>query len=134
MTDSGSGRPPQPAITAPVVAPGLAGGYATARFSGVRLAGGVVLAAAGARAAWSWRAAHGPAVAVAPGAVYLGAFAASHPLAARIGAWPSVALVTAVASGVAGAADLRAARSLDATGHRRRRRPHRVAPDGGGKG
>jgi hypothetical protein len=32
---------------------------------------------------------------------YLAAFGASHPLAKKIGAWPSVGVVTAVASGAA---------------------------------
>ena len=34
-------------------------------------------------------------------ALYVGAFGLSHPLAKRIGAWPSVLAVTAVASGTA---------------------------------
>jgi hypothetical protein len=34
-------------------------------------------------------------------ATYAGAFGASHPLAKRIGAWPSVFAVSAVASGAA---------------------------------
>lgn len=39
--------------------------------------------------------------AAALSALYLAAFGLSHPLAKRIGAWPSVLTVTAVASGAA---------------------------------
>ena len=36
---------------------------------------------------------------------YIGAFGASHPAAKKIGAWPAVLSVTAVASGLAALAD-----------------------------
>lgn len=84
--------------TAPLTALGLIGGFLTARETGVRWLGGAVLAAAGLYAGRTWLAKGGPAAAAGLGALYLGAFGASHPLAKRIGAWPSVAAVTAVVS------------------------------------
>lgn len=92
--------------TAPIVAVGIAGGYATARFSGKRELGGVVLAAAGAAAATGWAKKLGPVPAVALSALYIGAFGGSHPLAKKIGAWPAVGTVTAVVTAAAAAADL----------------------------
>ena len=84
--------------TAPLVALGLLGGYAVARETGSRPLGGVVLAAAGAYAGRTWLARRGPAVTAALSALYVLGFGASHPLAKRIGAWPSVLAVTAVAT------------------------------------
>ena len=86
--------------TAPVVAAGLIGGFATARYSGIRPLGGVVLAAAGAWSTREWSRSQGPVVAGALLAGYLGAFGGSHPLAKKIGAWPSVLSVTAAVAGV----------------------------------
>ncbi|MEE3852003.1 hypothetical protein VZC37_16795 [Gordonia sp. LSe1-13] len=77
---------------------GLVGGYAAARYSGRRELGGVVLAVAGAWCTREW-ADRGPAVASGLLATYLGAFGASHPLAKKIGAWPSVFAVTAATAG-----------------------------------
>jgi hypothetical protein len=91
--------PARSVSTAPVVALGLLGGYLTARETGIRPLGGVVLAAAGAFAGRTWLAKRGPAVTAALGAVYLLGFGASHPLAKKIGAWPSVLAVTAVSAG-----------------------------------
>jgi hypothetical protein len=85
--------------TAPVVAAGLLGGFAAARYSGRRELGGVVLAAAGAWCTRSWTNTAGPAVAAGLLGTYLAAFAGSHPLAKKIGAWPSVCSVTALAAG-----------------------------------
>lgn len=79
-----------------MLALGLVGGYLTARESGIRPLGGVVLAAAGALALRTALARRGPAVAVGLGALYVGGFGASHPLAKKLGAWPSVLVVTAV--------------------------------------
>lgn len=93
--------------TAPIVAAGLLGGYATARLTKKRPLGGVVLLAAGGAAARRWATELGAGTAVALGAVYVGAFGLSHPLAKKIGAWPSVAVVTAVASGAAALAESR---------------------------
>jgi hypothetical protein len=87
--------------TAPVVATGLVGGYAIARFSGRRELGGIFLAACGLWSARQWNRTGGPGLAVGLGLTYAGAFGASHALAKRIGAWPSVGVVTAVASGAA---------------------------------
>ncbi len=82
--------------TAPLVAIGLIGGFLTARETGIRPLGGVVLAAAGGYAARSWYAKRGWPAAVGLGLTYLGGFGASHPLAKKIGAWPAVFAVSAV--------------------------------------
>ena len=87
--------------TAPVVAAGLVGEYAVARYSGRRELGGAVLAVAGAWCGRSWLRSSGHATAGVLGATYLAAFGASHPLAKKVGAWPSVGIVTAVAAGAA---------------------------------
>lgn len=87
--------------TAPVVAAGLIGGFAAARYSGRRELGGAVLAAAGAWSGLQWRASKGPGVMGVLLGTYLAAFGASHPLAKKIGAWPSVLAVTAGAAGAA---------------------------------
>ncbi len=89
--------------TAPVVATGLIGGFAIARHSGRRELGGLFLAGCGAWSARRWVRAGGPGLAAGLGLTYAGAFGISHPLAKRIGAWPSVFAVTAVASGAAAA-------------------------------
>lgn len=86
-------------ITAPVVAAGLLGGYTTARYTGRRELGGVVLAASGAAAATSWVKSRGPAITGVLLGLYTAAFGASHPLAKKLGAWPAVLTVTAAASG-----------------------------------
>ncbi|MFC0581406.1 hypothetical protein [Micrococcoides hystricis] len=87
--------------TAPIVATGLIGGWLTARVTKVRPLGGVVLAAAGALAARSWYARGGAADATALTLGYLGAFGLSHPLAKKVGPWPSVLGVTAAAAAAA---------------------------------
>jgi len=84
--------------TAPIAALGLVGGYVVARESGIRPLGGVVLGAAGLYAGRSWVATAGGAGAAGLAAVYLGGFGASHVLAKRIGAWPSVLTVAAVSA------------------------------------
>ena len=86
--------------TAPVVAAGLVGGFAAARYSGHRWTGGVVLAAAGGISARSWSAGSGRGVTSALLAMYVVAFVGSHPLAHRLGPWGSVLIVTAAASAV----------------------------------
>lgn len=85
--------------TAPLVAAGLIGGFALARYTGRRELGGVVLAAAGSICGRSWLPSSGPGVMGLLLGVYAAAFGVSHPLAKKIGAWPSVLAVTAVASG-----------------------------------
>jgi hypothetical protein len=84
--------------TAPLVAAGLVGGFATARYSGRRELGGIVLAAGGAAASWRWLRSSWPGVMGVMLGTYLAAFGVSHPLAKKIGAWPAVGAVTAAAS------------------------------------
>lgn len=80
---------------------GLVGGYAVARHTGDRPLGGLVLAAVGAGAFEVWRKNAGPVPASVLTAVYVLAFGASHPLAKRIGAWPSVFAVAGVVAATA---------------------------------
>ncbi|MYS87331.1 hypothetical protein [Embleya scabrispora] len=79
--------------TAAVAAAGLVGGYAVARYTRKRPLGGAVLAAAGVLAAKGWREQAGTPTAAALTGLYTIAFGASHPLAKKIGAWPSVLTV-----------------------------------------
>jgi hypothetical protein len=74
---------------------GLIGGFQTARATKNRALGGAVLAAAGAAAFTLWKRDAGAGRAAALTAGYLAAFGLSHPLAKKIGAWPSVYTVTA---------------------------------------
>ena len=60
-----------------------------------------MLGAAGLLAGRTWARTSGPVATAALTATYLGAFGASHPLAKKVGAWPSVGIVTAVAAGAA---------------------------------
>jgi hypothetical protein len=87
--------------TAPIVASGLAGGFAVARYSGRRELGGVVLVAAGVWCAGSWARSSGAGVTALLLATYAASFGASHPLAKKLGAWRSVGVVSGVASGAA---------------------------------
>lgn len=87
--------------TAPLVATGLVGGFATARYTGRRELGGLVLAAAGGVCGRAWLRSSGPGVMGLLLGLYAAAFGVSHPLAKKVGAWPSVLAVTAVASGSA---------------------------------
>ncbi|WP_114558661.1 hypothetical protein [Desertihabitans aurantiacus] len=104
--------PAEQVSTAPVVALGLVGGFLTARESGIRPLGGLLLAAAGALAGRTTMAKRGPGMTVALGALYLLGFGASHPLAKVLGAWPAVLSVTAVSA---------AAQHLLVDRHRQRR-------------
>jgi hypothetical protein len=89
-----------PSIPSSVIAAsGLVGGYGVARWTRKRQLGGVVLAAAGAAAANQWRQQAGGKAAGALTVTYIAAFAGSHPLAKKVGAWPAV-------FGVAGAVAL----------------------------
>jgi hypothetical protein len=110
-----------PFPTAAIAAGSLVGGYLVARETGVRPLGGAVLAAGGGWCVRRWLPVAGPLGTTALLGAYLGGFGASHPLAKRIGAWPSV-LAVAGASGLAAwlVADRRAAR-----------RPGREAPESG---
>lgn len=85
--------------TAPVAGGSLIAGYLAARESGVRPLGGVVIGAAAIYLTRRWNEEAGTGAAVALLGTYLAAFGASHPLAKRIGAWPSVFTVSIVAAG-----------------------------------
>jgi hypothetical protein len=87
--------------TAPIVASGLVGGFAAARYSGRRELGGLVLVAAGAWCARSWARSSEAGVTALLLATYAAAFGASHPLAKKLGAWPSVCAVSVLASSAA---------------------------------
>ncbi|UXY27819.1 hypothetical protein [Streptomyces sp. HUAS TT20] len=92
-----------------IAAGGLVGGYGVARWTKKRPLGGVVLAVAGAAAAQQWRAQAGAKAAGALSAAYVAAFAGSHPLAKKVGAWPSVlGVASAVAVASWAVADRRA--------------------------
>ncbi len=83
------------AISSAVAAFGLTGGFVLARRTGRREVGGTLFAAAGAWCAREWYRTSGPAAAAGLSALYVAAMGGSHPLARRIGAWPSVVAVTA---------------------------------------
>lgn len=85
-----------PLSTAAITAGSLIGGWQLARRTGNRPLGGVVLAAGGVLAGREWVRRTSPAVTAALVATYVGAFGLSHPLAKRIGAWPSVLAVSAL--------------------------------------
>jgi hypothetical protein len=89
--------------TSAVVATGLVGGFAIARYSGRRELGGIFYAACGAWSARQWARTGGPGLAAGLGLTYVAAFGVSHPLAKKIGAWPSVGAVSAVAAGATAA-------------------------------
>lgn len=93
-----------------IAAGGLVGGYGVARFTKKRQLGGAVLAVAGTAAALQWKQRAGGKAAGALTVAYLGAFAGSHPLAKKVGAWPSVfGVAGAVALASWAVADRRAA-------------------------
>jgi hypothetical protein len=79
-----------------VAALGLAGGFLAGRWTGRRDLAGALFAAAGAWCARDWYRSSGLAAAAGLSALYTAAMGGSHPLAKRVGAWPSVAVVTAV--------------------------------------
>ena len=95
-------------LTAPVAAASLVAGYGVATATGKRPLGGLVFATGTALCARRRLSRRGAPAAVGLVGVQLGAFAASHVLARKLGAWPGV-FTTAVASGAAAAflADLR---------------------------
>jgi hypothetical protein len=90
--------------TAAITAGSLIGGWQLARRTGNRPLGGVILAAGGALAGREWARRTGPVVTGALVTTYVGAFILSHPLAKRIGPWPSVLAVSAVTAAAAYAA------------------------------
>jgi len=83
-------------LSSAVAALGLTGGYLVARRTGRRDLGGALFVVAGAWCVRDWYRASGPAAAAGLSALYAAAMGGSHPLAKRIGAWPSVIAVTAV--------------------------------------
>ncbi|WP_157754784.1 hypothetical protein [Nigerium massiliense] len=94
-------RPAEKVNTAAVTAVGLLGGWLTARETGIRPIGGVILGAAGVYAGRTWLTRDGAGVTAALSALYIGGFVGSHMLAKKIGAWPAVLAVTALSSGAA---------------------------------
>jgi len=94
-------KPAKDVSTAAVVATGLIGGWITARETGIRPLGGVILAAAAGYAARTWNAKAGAGVAAGLTTGYIGAFGLSHPLAKKMGSWPAVLSVTAATAGAA---------------------------------
>lgn len=97
--------------TAPIAAGSLVGGYLVARESGVRPLGGAVLAAGGVYLTRRWSKEAGIPTAALLLSTYLAGFGASHPLAKKIGAWPSVLSVAAVSAGASALLADRRARS-----------------------
>lgn len=93
---------------AAVSAGGLVGGYAVARWTGKRPLGGIALAAAGGVAAYEWNRQAGPRAATALSAAYVAAFAGSHPLARKLGAWPAVFTVAGTVAAASWAVTRRA--------------------------
>lgn len=91
--------------TAPVVAAGLIGGYASARHAKRDDLATVVFAGAGVWCTRIWNRRYGAGTATGLLGCYLSTFAVSHPLARRIGAWPSVLAMSAVAVAVTAMAD-----------------------------
>jgi len=87
--------------TWPVAAGSLALGFAVAQATGVRPLGGVVLLAGATWCGLRWRERVGPGRTAALVGVYVGAFVGSHLLAHAIGAWPSVAVVSAITGAAA---------------------------------
>lgn len=87
-------------MTALILAAALVLGFGVATVTGVRWLGGIVLLVGGtwcARRLWPIA---GPCRTVVIAAVYIFAFAASHPLGHVIGTWPSVILVAVVCGAV----------------------------------
>jgi hypothetical protein len=82
--------------TWPVAAGSLALGFAVAQVTGVRPLGGIVLVAGCAWCGLRWRERVGNGKTAGLVGLYLAAFVASHVLGHAIGAWPSVAVVSAV--------------------------------------
>ena len=87
--------------TAPLLAGGLVGGFALAQRTGVRPLGGAAMLAANVVAARQWYAVGGAPLAAGLTAAYWTAMGVSHPLAKKVGTWPSVLGVTAAAPAAA---------------------------------
>lgn len=92
---------PAPQVhTAPLTVLGLAGGFVLAQQTGNRPLGGALFAAVGGYAARTWLRQGAP-TAAALGLTYAASMGLSHPLAKKVGAWPSIAIVSAVSAGAA---------------------------------
>lgn len=87
--------------TAPLLAAGLVGGFALAQRTGVRPLGGAAMLGANVVAARQWYAVGGAPLAAGLSAAYWTAMGVSHPLAKKVGTWPSVLGVTAASAGAA---------------------------------
>ena len=87
--------------TAPLLAGGLVGGFTLAQRTGVRPLGGAAMLVANVAAARQWYAVGGLPLTAGLTAAYWTAMGVSHPLAKKVGTWPSVLGVTAAASGAA---------------------------------
>lgn len=87
--------------TAPLLAAGLIGGFAVAQQTGVRPLGGAAMLGANLVSARQWYAVGGAPLAAGLTAAYWTAMGVSHPLAKKVGTWPSVLGVTAAAAGAA---------------------------------
>lgn len=87
--------------TAPLLAAGLVGGFTLAQRTGVRPLGGAAMLGANVVAARRWYAVGGAPLAAGLTAAYWVAMGVSHPLAKKVGTWPSVLGVTAAAAGAA---------------------------------
>ncbi|MBD3916243.1 hypothetical protein [Nocardioides hwasunensis] len=87
--------------TAPLLAAGLVGGFAVAQQTGVRPLGAAAMLGANVVAARQWYAVGGTPLTLGLTAAYWTAMGAAHPLARRVGTWPSVLGVTASAAGAA---------------------------------
>lgn len=85
--------------TAPIAGGSLIAGFALARVTGVRPLGAVPLALGGGWCTRQWLQRGGMPTAGGLLAIYAGAFVGSHPLAKRVGAWPSVLAVSAASEG-----------------------------------
>lgn len=84
--------------TAPLLAGGLVGGFALAQQTGVRPLGGAAMLGANVVAARQWYAVGGAPLVAGLSVGYWAAMGLSHPLARKVGTWPSVLGVTAVAA------------------------------------
>lgn len=84
--------------TAPIVASSLIGGYYVARSSKNRKLGAAVLGVGGVLAKAEWMKTSGPVTTTVLTGIFYGGFGLSHPLAKKIGAWPSVLTVAGVAA------------------------------------
>src|SRR4051812_13492585 len=90
---------PSRTSTAPIASlaagAGLLGGFAAARYTKRRELGGALFVLAGAISGREWLRRSGPAAAAGLLGLYTAAMGGSHPLAKKIGPWPSVLAVTA---------------------------------------